>query len=61
MILDTASTVEAIQLLFALVGVCLAVPAVGVLQVTRRDWREYRGIEALVGEQIARRSATSRS
>ncbi len=31
-----------------LVGVCLAVPVVGTLQVTRRHWREYRDIEALV-------------
>jgi predicted PurR-regulated permease PerM len=31
-----------------LVGVCLAVPVVGALQVTRRHWREYRDIESLV-------------
>ena len=31
-----------------LVGVCLAVPLVGVLQVTLRHWREYRDIENLV-------------
>lgn len=30
------------------VGVCLAVPVVGVLQVAHRHWREYRDIEALV-------------
>lgn len=33
-----------------LVGVCLAVPLVGILQVTRRHWREYHDIEALVAE-----------
>lgn len=33
-----------------LVGVCLAVPLVGTLQVTRRHWQEYRDIEALVAE-----------
>jgi predicted PurR-regulated permease PerM len=31
-----------------LVGVCLAVPLVGMMQVTHRHWREYREIEALV-------------
>ena len=31
-----------------LVGVCLAVPLVGIMQVTHRHWREYRDIEALV-------------
>jgi predicted PurR-regulated permease PerM len=30
------------------VGVCLSVPTVGVLQVARRHWREYRDIERLV-------------
>lgn len=30
------------------VGVCLAVPTVGVLQVALRHWREYRDIERLV-------------
>ncbi len=30
------------------VGVCLAVPLVGMLQVTHRHWREYRDIERLV-------------
>ena len=34
------------------VGVCLAVPVVGVLQVTLRHWREYRDIEALVEDTI---------
>jgi predicted PurR-regulated permease PerM len=33
-----------------LVGVCLAVPVVGTLQVTRRHWREYRDIEALIAD-----------
>ena len=33
-----------------LVGVCLAVPLVGTLQVTRRHFREYRDIEALVAD-----------
>src|SRR5439155_8626900 len=40
------------------VGVCLAIPVVGVLQVTLRHWREYRDIEALV-EGTARRRATA--
>ena len=31
-----------------LVGLCLAVPVVGTLQVTRCHWREYRDIEVLV-------------
>ena len=31
------------------VGVCLAVPVVGMMRVTHRHWREYRDIEALVG------------
>jgi len=35
-----------------LVGVCLAVPIVGMLQVTVRHWREYRDIEALVEETL---------
>lgn len=30
------------------VGVCLAVPTVGVMQVLLRHWREYRDIERLV-------------
>jgi predicted PurR-regulated permease PerM len=41
--------------LAGLVGVCLAVPIVGMLQVTLRHWREYREIETLV-EETARRS-----
>ncbi|MGH9346383.1 MAG: AI-2E family transporter [Vicinamibacterales bacterium] len=40
-----------------LVGVCLAVPVVGVLQVTLRHWREYRDIEDLVEETIQRTTA----
>jgi predicted PurR-regulated permease PerM len=40
-----------------LVGVCLAVPIVGMLQVTIRHWREYRDIEALVEETIRRSTA----
>ena len=36
------------------VGVCLAIPVVGVMQVTYRHWREYREIENLV-EEITRR------
>jgi predicted PurR-regulated permease PerM len=40
-----------------LVGVCLAVPVVGVLQVTYRHWREYRDIESLVEETLRRTSA----
>jgi predicted PurR-regulated permease PerM len=40
-----------------LVGICLAIPAVGVLQVAWRHWREYRDIEALVEESIRRSSA----
>lgn len=40
-----------------LVGVCLAIPVVGMLQVTRRHYREYRDIEALVEETIRRNSA----
>lgn len=32
-----------------IVGVCLAVPTVGVLQVAARHWREYREIERLTG------------
>jgi predicted PurR-regulated permease PerM len=33
-----------------LIGVCLAVPLVGVLQVTLRHWREYRDIQQLIRE-----------
>jgi len=40
-----------------LVGVCLAIPLVGVLQVTIRHWREYREIESLVEETIRRNTA----
>jgi predicted PurR-regulated permease PerM len=35
-----------------LVGVCLAIPVVGVVQVTLRHWREYRDIEALVETKV---------
>jgi predicted PurR-regulated permease PerM len=31
-----------------IIGVCLAVPTVGILQVARRHWREYREIERLL-------------
>ncbi len=44
-----------------LVGVCLAVPVVGMMQVTRRHWREYRDIEALVAEAGARRGEPARA
>lgn len=40
-----------------LVGVCLAIPVVGMLQVTWRHWREYRDIETLVEETIRRTPA----
>jgi len=40
------------------VGVCLAIPIVGVLQVSVRHWREYRDIETLV-DAAMRRSPTS--
>ena len=40
-----------------LVGVCLAVPIVGVLQVTYRHWREYKDIEDLVEETLRQRPA----
>lgn len=36
-----------------IVGVCLAVPIVGITQVAHRHWREYREIEALVRERAA--------
>ena len=35
------------------VGVCLAVPLVGITQVAHRHWREYREIEDLVRERAA--------
>ena len=37
--------------LAGVVGVCLAVPLVGMLQVTRRHWREYHEIETIVQGQ----------
>ncbi|MDP2054714.1 MAG: AI-2E family transporter [Acidobacteriota bacterium] len=36
-----------------IVGVCLAIPVVGIAQVTHRHWREYREIEELVRERAA--------
>lgn len=42
-----------------LVGVCLAIPVVGMLQVTVRHWREYRDIELLVEETIRRKTDVS--
>ena len=35
------------------VGVCLAVPSVGIMQVTLRHWREYRDIEELIKDAAA--------
>jgi predicted PurR-regulated permease PerM len=35
------------------VGVCLAVPIVGIAQVAHRHWREYREIETLIRERAA--------
>lgn len=40
-------------MLGGVVGVCLAVPTVGVLQVAYRHYREYRAIERLVREHEA--------
>jgi len=40
-----------------LIGVCLAIPVVGMLQVTWRHWREYREIEELVEEAIRANTA----
>jgi predicted PurR-regulated permease PerM len=42
-----------------LIGVCLAVPLVGMLQVMHRHWREYRDIEALVAGAGARGEAVA--
>ena len=42
-----------------LVGVCLAVPLVGMLQLTHRHWREYRDIEMLVADAGAHRAAVT--
>jgi predicted PurR-regulated permease PerM len=36
------------------VGVCLAIPLVGLTKTTYRHWREYRDIEMLVADQSAR-------
>jgi predicted PurR-regulated permease PerM len=41
------------------VGVCLAVPFVGLIKATHRHWREYRDIEALVAEAHARSAAAA--
>ncbi|HUR34505.1 MAG TPA: AI-2E family transporter [Vicinamibacterales bacterium] len=41
------------------IGVCLAVPTVGVLQVLWRNYREYRDIERLVREHEAQRVRSS--
>jgi len=41
------------------VGVCLAVPFVGLIKATHRHWREYREIEALVAEADARSAAAA--
>lgn len=43
-----------------LVGVCLAIPVVGVVQVAWRHWREYREIEQLVEDSIRRTTASQR-
>jgi predicted PurR-regulated permease PerM len=43
-----------------LIGVCLAIPVVGVLQVAYRHWREYHEIEDLVEESIRRHTASQR-
>jgi predicted PurR-regulated permease PerM len=40
-------------MLGGVIGVCLAVPTVGVLQVALRHYREYRAIERLVREHQA--------
>ena len=46
-------------MLGGVVGVCLAVPTVGVLQVAYRHYREYRAIERLVREhETLRRTVT---
>ncbi len=36
------------------VGVCLAVPTVGILRVARRQWREYREVEQLIAIRTPR-------
>lgn len=36
-----------------IVGVCLAIPVVGIAQVAHRHWREYREIEDLLRERAA--------
>jgi predicted PurR-regulated permease PerM len=42
------------------VGVCLAVPLVGVVKNAYRHWREYREIELLVAEADAEQAAADR-
>jgi predicted PurR-regulated permease PerM len=39
------------------VGVCLAIPIVGITQVTYRHWREYRDIENLIEDTTRRDTA----
>jgi len=41
-----------------LVGICLAIPVVGVFQVALRHWQEYRAIERLVEESIRQQAAS---
>jgi predicted PurR-regulated permease PerM len=38
-----------------IIGLCLAVPVVGALQVTKRHWREYHAIERLIRDPESRR------
>jgi predicted PurR-regulated permease PerM len=45
-------------MLGGVIGVCLAVPTVGVLQVAYRHYREYRAIERLVREHEAETDQT---
>ena len=39
------------------VGVCLAIPLVGAMQVTYRHWREYRELEDLVRATAERKAS----
>jgi predicted PurR-regulated permease PerM len=41
-----------------IVGVCLAIPVVGIVQVAYRHWREYRAIETLVRDMASRNAAS---
>ncbi|NOT25910.1 MAG: AI-2E family transporter [Acidobacteria bacterium] len=43
-----------------IIGVCLAVPIVGLIKAAHRHWREYRDIETLVAEESARSAYSSR-